>query len=225
MTALTSPDIAYWQARWSRGETGWHLGEVNPHLVRFWDTVGVPTGGAVIVPLCGRSLDMTWLASRGHPVLGVECSAQAAAAYFEEHGLTPTVRRDGPFDLYAGGGVEIAVGDVFDLRALDLGSIAGYYDRAALIALAPEQRARYAALLSDALPRTVRGLIVTLDYPQAEKAGPPFSVAPDEVAELYGARFGLATLHAADALTANPGFVAAGVTRLWDHVVQLASPA
>ena len=225
MTALTSPDIAYWQARWSRGETGWHLGEVNPHLVRFWEAAGVPTGGAVLVPLCGRSLDLTWLASRGHPVLGVECSAQAAAEYFDQHGLTPTVRRDGPFDLYAGGGVEIAVGDVFDLGALDLSRIAGYYDRAALIALSPEQRARYAGLLCDTLPRTARGLVVALDYPQDEKAGPPFSVPPEEVAALYGARFGLSTLHTADVLSANPGFVAAGVTRLWDHVVHLAPPA
>jgi thiopurine S-methyltransferase len=158
-------------------------------------------------------------------VLGVECSAQAAAEYFDQHGLTPTVRRDGPFDMYAGGGVEIAVGDVFDLGALDLSGIAGYYDRAALIALSPEQRARYAALLCDTLPRTTRGLVVALDYPQDEKAGPPFSVPPEEVAALYGARFGLSTLHTADVLSANPGFVAAGVTRLWDHVVHLAPPA
>ena len=61
------------------------------------------------------------------------------------------------------------------MRAI-LADCAGVYDRAALIALPPPLRQRYARELYSQLPRGCRGLLVTLEYPQHEKDGPPFSV-------------------------------------------------
>jgi thiopurine S-methyltransferase len=225
MTTLAVPDPQYWQARWARGETGWHLDEVNPHLVRFWPSLGLAPGGRVFVPLCGKSLDLAWLVAQGHPVLGLDCSLQAAEQLFDQHGLSPTVRTEGPFTVLSGGGLEVAVGDVFHLPALDVSDVVAFYDRAALIALAPPQRLAYAEVLCATLPSDARGLLITLEYPQDERAGPPFSVEADEVYTLFGAHFGLSLLHTADVLSANPGFVAAGVTRLMDRVVALAPAA
>jgi thiopurine S-methyltransferase len=222
MSTQSVPDPQYWQSRWARGETGWHLNEVNPHLVRFWSALALEPGGRVFVPLCGKSLDLAWLVARGHPVLGLDCSLQAAEQLFDQHGLSPTLRTEGPFTVLSGGGLEVAVGDVLDLPALDVSDVVAFYDRAALIALAPTQRAAYARVLSAALPPCVRGLLITLEYPQEERVGPPFSVEADEVYTLFGARFGLSLLHTADVLSTNPGFVAAGVTRLTDRVVALA---
>ncbi|HHQ40879.1 MAG TPA: thiopurine S-methyltransferase, partial [Chromatiales bacterium] len=79
----------FWLARWEAGQTGFHRGEVNPLLLAHWDALGVPEGGTVFVPLCGKSRDMAWLAGRGHPVVGVELSPIAVRGFFAEHGLEP----------------------------------------------------------------------------------------------------------------------------------------
>ena len=34
--------------------------------------LGLAKGAAVLVPLCGKSLDLVWLAEQGHAVIGVE---------------------------------------------------------------------------------------------------------------------------------------------------------
>lgn len=62
----------FWQARWQRNEIGFHLSEVNPYLLRHWPTLGLSADSRVLVPLCGKSLDLSWLAGQGHAVLGVE---------------------------------------------------------------------------------------------------------------------------------------------------------
>lgn len=216
-------DADYWRGRWDRGETGWHRAEVNPYLVRHWASAGVRSGGRVLVPLCGKTLDMGWLASQGHPVLGVEVSALAVHQFFEEAGLAAEARttRVGRFDVTAAGDVAIACGDFFALEDLPLDDVAGLYDRASLIALPPPLRGRYAELLCRVLPAGVRGLSITLDYEQGLKAGPPFAVSAGEVHARFGGRFRVETRCNDDVLAHNPGFVAAGVPWLVEHAFTL----
>ncbi|MFT8251788.1 thiopurine S-methyltransferase, partial [Salmonella enterica subsp. enterica serovar Enteritidis] len=83
------------------------------------------------------------------------------------------------------GRLEIHCGDFFALAAQDVADCRGVYDRAALIALPPAMRQRYAALLTNILPAGCQQLLVTLDYDQAEMDGPPFAVSQAEVSALY----------------------------------------
>lgn len=76
----------FWRARWSRNEIGFHLPEVNPWLLRHWPRA---SRGRVLVPLCGKSLDMTWLAGQGLQILGVELMETAVQAFFAEQGWCP----------------------------------------------------------------------------------------------------------------------------------------
>ena len=57
-------DEAFWQRRWARNEIGFHLNEVNPYLRRHWPSLKLAQGARVLVPLCGKSLDMAWLADQ-----------------------------------------------------------------------------------------------------------------------------------------------------------------
>ena len=93
----------------------------------------------------------------------------------------PEVLHRGEFEVWRSGGVEVWCGDFFALQAQDLADCAGFYDRAALIALPPEMRLRYMQLLAEGLPSGSQGLLVTLGYDQALLPGPPFSVADAEV--------------------------------------------
>ena len=204
----------FWQQRWHEGRIGFHQDRVTPLLEQYWDALGVPAGGQVFVPLAGKSLDLAWLAARGHRVLGIELSQLAVEQFFAEHGLAPTLRKSRYGTHYAAGGIELVHGDVFDLDADALAGCAGVFDRAALIALPPDLRRRYASGPYAALPTGCRGLLVTLEYPQQEKAGPPFSVGEDEVRASFGRRWTVDLLERRDILADQPGFVAEGVTAL-----------
>ena len=172
-------------------------------------------GTRILVPLCGKSLDLAWLHERGHAVLGVELSPIAAEAFFAAHSLATSVERDGPFQRYRAQDVaiEILVGDFFELDAARIGRVAGYYDRAALVALPPDLRARYVAKLSALLPAGVRGLVVSFDY-EPPIGGPPFSVDQVEVQRLFSPHFTLELLERNDVLADEPRLAARGMRAL-----------
>ena len=72
----------FWQARWQRNQIGFHRQEVNPGLKKYWPTLQVAPGRCVFVPLCGKSLDLLWLAEQGYCVLGVELIEKAVVDFF-----------------------------------------------------------------------------------------------------------------------------------------------
>ncbi len=211
----------FWQARWARNEIGFHQMEINPYLSRHWPALGLASGSRVLVPLCGKSLDLAWLAGQGFGVLGIELAEKAVHDFFAEHRLTPQVVRQGAFTVYRAGPVEVRCGDFFALEAADVADCRGLYDRAALIALPAAMRERYAAHLSAILPSGCRGLLVTLDYDQARMDGPPFAVADDEVRRLFGANWTLQLLEAPDVLQENWKFLQRGLARLDERVYRL----
>jgi thiopurine S-methyltransferase len=82
-------------------------------------------------------------------------------------------------------------------------------------------RRRYVHGLYARLPQTCRGLLISLEYPQHEKQGPPFTVPEAEVRELYGRDWNVETLERSDILAEQPAFVADGVSALDTVVYQL----
>jgi len=176
----------FWIGRWERGETGWHQTEVEPGLVTHFPKIA-PT--RVLVPLCGKSLDLKWLADQGHEVIGVELSEFAVRAFFADHGLTTTETQDGPYRAFCSGRITLLQGDFFDLDARLLGRIGAIYDRAALIALPPELRARYATHLQSLIrqcgEKDFVQLQIVLERTPTDPVGPPFSIPGPEIESLY----------------------------------------
>lgn len=204
----------FWLERWREGRTGFHMDRVMPLLEKHCPSLGVPRGSRVLVPLCGKSLDMLWLAAQGYRVLGVELSQLAVDAFLAEHALRARVH-DSPLGTHhVAGDIEIIRGDVFDLDAATLASCSGVYDRAALVALPSGTRARYVEHVYGQLPDGFRVLLITLDYDQAEMEGPPFAVSGAEVRRLFGGRAGVMLVEERDILAGEPGFRARGLTRM-----------
>lgn len=214
-------DADFWLARWQDGRTHFHQTRVTPPLAKFWPTLGLPVTSKVLVPLCGKSLDMIWLAEQGHAVLGVELSLLAVEQFFAENGLTPTVRDANGGQYYAAGRIEIFCGDIFALGESVFKSCTGAYDRAALVALPIEMRARYVNHVYGQMPQDYRGLLITLDYDQSQMDGPPFSVPDSEVQALYGGHSSATLLDRRDILDKEPKFKSRGVAQLDTLVYQL----
>jgi len=215
-------EAKFWHERWARDQTGFHLPEVNPYLLRHWSGMTLASGAQVLVPLCGKSLDLVWLVTQGYRVLGVELSEKAVEAFFNEQGLTPQISERGAFKVFHSGTIELWCGDFFALDAGAVAACSALYDRAALIALPPLMRERYAAHLSSILAEGTRGLLITLDYDQAQKAGPPFAVSDEEVHLLLGERWELEVLEEQDILGESWKFIQEGVGRLDERVYRVA---
>jgi thiopurine S-methyltransferase len=183
-------DQDFWLARWQTNQIGFHEGVPNALLVAHLASLGVPVGGRIFVPLCGKSQDMRWLRAQGFTVAGVELSRLAVEQFFAELGLTPVVSQAGPLERFEAEGVTLFVGDIFDLDQDTLSAVDAIYDRAALVALPAPLRQRYAAHLLE-LTNSAPQLLVTFEYDQTRRPGPPFSVMEAEVREHYGATYRL----------------------------------
>lgn len=214
-------DEGFWKRRWARNEIGFHLNEVNPYLRRHWSRMNLTEGARVLVPLCGKSLDMAWLVEQGFAVLGVELSERAVEDFFSEQGLTADVSQQGGFKIYRAGSLEIRCGDFFALSRDEVGDCQGLYDRAALIALPVEMRQRYVEHLTQILVPGCQGLLVTLDYEQQEMPGPPFAVSDAEVRQRLGRCWDLELLERADVLEGNWKFLQRGLSRLEESCYRL----
>lgn len=211
----------FWRNRWKQNQIGFHLGETNPQLKRFWSNLAVSPPGRVLVPMCGKTLDMVWLAAQGWDVLGVELSSIAVAAFFSERQLNVTRTHVDEFEVWQAGPIEIYCGDFFALRPHHTDQVRAIYDRAALIALPPEKRAHYVEHLRNLLPKAPPGLLVSLEYPQHEMDGPPFCVDENEIRRLYEATYQITRVHQEDALEPTSHFRDKGVTKMTEVVYEL----
>ena len=179
-------DADFWLSRWQDGWTPFHSADVNPTLARFWPGLELNAACTVLVPLCGKSVDIWHLNRLGHPVIGVELSPIAVTQFFQEAGVKPEVDTAGPFTRYRSGDVTILHGDFMALTRKEAPDVAAWWDRGALVALPPELRDPYAATLLGLIQPQARGLLATIEYDPAEMDGPPFAITEEEVQRLFG---------------------------------------
>jgi thiopurine S-methyltransferase len=211
----------FWHERWEKGEIGFHQQDFNQHMQAFVDRLGIRSGAQILVPLCGKSLDMLWLAEQGYRIFGVEISERAVKDFFTGNRLDYELERKPGVIEYRGEQIRILCTDFFTLEKTDLPRIDAVYDRASLVALPAEMRSSYAEHLSRLIESGTRSLLITLDYVQDEMRGPPFSVTSGEVRRLFGAHYGIEHLHSEDCLAREPRFRKKGLTRLEEHVFLL----
>jgi thiopurine S-methyltransferase len=176
-------DIGFWAERWREGRIGFHEGRVNAFLERHVDRLGAAR--RVLVPLCGKTEDLAFLASRGHAVVGIEAVEDAVKAFFREHDLTPEVTELKHARSYTAGAVTILAGDFFAVTAKEVGAPAAFYDRAAIVALAADVRPKYVSHLRTLLAPDATGLVVTFEYDPSKMQPPPFAVPEAELRALY----------------------------------------
>ncbi|MBF6616868.1 MAG: thiopurine S-methyltransferase [Candidimonas sp.] len=215
-------DADFWLERWRDGRTHFHQNRITPLLQKYWPTLALPADAKVFVPLCGKSLDMLWIAEQGHYVLGSELSQLAVEQFFDENKLRPTTHDSAAGRHYTAGNIEIICGDIFDLDAATLAGCMGAYDRAALVALPQDMRQRYVDHVYAQLAPKYRGLLLTLDYEQEQMDGPPFAVGDAQVQSLYAQHTDASLIDRRGILDKEPKFAERGLTRL-DTLVYILS--
>jgi thiopurine S-methyltransferase len=194
---------------------------VDRHLAEHWPTLRVAAGSRVFVPLCGKSLDLLWLQTHGHRVVGVELSALALESFCMENGIPARRRQVDEFEVYEAAGLELYRGDFFALTPALLGSVPAVYDRAALIAWPPELRPAYVEHIAALTAPGTQTLLITLEYQQSQMSGPPFAVTADEVGRLYAPNHAIQQLSRDDILPGEPRWRSRGLTELHEICFRL----
>tara|TARA_B100001013_G_scaffold314663_1_gene221275 strand:+ start:558 stop:1214 length:657 start_codon:yes stop_codon:yes gene_type:complete len=214
-----------WDLRWREGRIGFHKTEVQPILVQHTKVLLAKNPNRVFVPLCGKSVDLPWLAERVPEVVGNELVPAAVTAFFAEQKLDSNSETMGPLKRYQSGGITVIEGDFFELTPELAGTFPAIYDRAALIALPPQERPDYATRLLSLLEPEGVILLITLHGPQALEQGPPYCVSPKEIAELFGGETNVQRLgrvfHTAET---EPLMVRRGLAWLEEHVFCIQKP-
>ncbi|CAJ1361964.1 unnamed protein product [Effrenium voratum] len=206
-------------------------------------------GPRVLVPLCGKTLDMVYLSRQGYRVVGVEGVNKAIEEFAQEFGLQvptakgPTMHVNFPPELdpqkFRGHAVLISAGE--DTRSeppppvilvegdfLELGPeqaqalvpFEAAFDRGSLVAVDPSLRDAYAQALTHLVAPKGRVLLVVAEHDGFKDAkGPPFQVLEADVRRLFGKAFSVELLQKEDAMREN--LAARGATRFKEAVYLL----
>ncbi len=216
-------DNHLWLQCWRDHREDFHQRSTNSLLTRFWPRLNLRAGSRVFVPLCGKSLDMLWLARQGHHVIGVELSPLAVRDFFAENHLSFHKRRSGKFILWqcdataTQGAISIFCGDYFALRAADIGSIDSIYDRAALTALPANIRQLYITHQGKIVFSHSIVFLLTIED-AAKNASLEQALGVDsEIAALYAATHTIALEHVESIMESDPDNI--GCSRRADYKV------
>lgn len=201
-------DADFWHQKWETNVIGFHESKANPLLVAHFKELSLAKDSRVFVPLCGKTLDIAWLLSKGYRVAGVELSELAIEQLFAELGIEPEITDIGEIKHYSATDIDIFVGDIFELTRKMLGTVDAVFDRAALVALPENMRTQYTRHLTD-ITANAPQLLLTFEYDQKLMDGPPFSVREEAVSQNYKDHYDISLLARVDVVNGLRGSLAA----------------
>lgn len=177
-----------WLERWEKREIGFNQNRVNAFLIKYFKKLNLEKNANILVPLCGKSIDIAWFLSEGFSVTGIELSEIAVEELFLELGITPIISNLGEVKLYSSEQLNLFVGDIFKVTSKMIGEIDAIYDRAAIVALTKELRIKYAEHLRS-ISNNAPQLLLCFEYDQSLMNRTPYSVDELEVKMHYAQHY------------------------------------
>lgn len=202
-----------WKKRWQDNRIGWHEDQGNSALKKFWHPQNKKC--SVLVPFCGKSKDLLWLANQGHNVIGVEISDIAINAFFGENNLKYEKETNNGFDSYIAKNASIAIycGDYFKFNICGLDAL---YDRGSLVAVEPSMRLKYIEHTKSLLHKLAYRFIISLDYEEGYVQGPPHPLKAAEVLSFWSDLKEVSSYN--DIANSSPRFKKSGLTELIESI-------
>ncbi|MEQ2273577.1 hypothetical protein XENORESO_005950 [Xenotaenia resolanae] len=199
--------LSEWEERWQENKIGFHQPEIHRMLqINYNAVVNGRSSVRFFFPLCGKAVDMKWLADLGHSVVGVEISEMAIRQFFQENNMTyseeslPSIPGATLFQN-SEKNISLYQCDLFSFSSSVAGQFGAIWDRGSLVAINPKDRERYAALILSLMGGDCRYLLDTLLYNPDLYKGPPFFVPDKQVQSLFGSSCNVELLQSVDALT------------------------
>lgn len=174
-------EVNFWLDVWDKRQLGFNQSEFNPKMVELLKDKSL-SGQTVFVPLCGKSIDMIWFLNKGANVYACELSAVAIEEFFQENNIEYQIQEYNDYKRFIGDNITIDCGDFFNL---DIPRVDFIYDRASMVALPTQMRARYQQKMKNLFKGLKEYYLFTFSYDQSLFDGPPFSIDEPEVLNVF----------------------------------------
>lgn len=170
-----------WNQRWIDNRIGWHRGEVNQTLEKYFPSGERPS---TFFPLCGKTLDMIWVAQKGCQVRGAEFSQLAIDQFFEENKIANKSENGFIHSTEPSFDIALKQGDFFEYP--DDHKFELIFDRGSMVAVNPKDREKYAQKIKTLLKSDGKVLLQAISRDEEHlKNGPPFHLTIDDVKNSY----------------------------------------
>lgn len=175
---------SFWHKCWENNTIGFHQEAVHLLLGSHFLPLIKNKTQNIFVPLCGKSLDMWWLSKYGK-VVGTDISAIACRDFFLDRNIDPKIEVLNQFTCYSHENISLFQGDFFKLEDVNLPKFDWIYDRAAIIAMPASMQKNYVDKLCSFMGMHTRIFLLSLEFPQEELSGPPFSTTATQIESLF----------------------------------------
>ncbi|XP_069469690.1 thiopurine S-methyltransferase isoform X2 [Ambystoma mexicanum] len=194
-----------WKKKWEQKKIGFHKEQVHSLLRAHLDALlNNRKGLRIFFPLCGKAVDMKWLADMGHTITGVDVSEIGLKDFFAEQKLSyveeavPEITGAKVFKS-ASGNISLYCCSIYDFTRIPA-KYDGIWDRGSLVAINPCDRERYAKAMLSLMEQNCCYLLVSVSYNPDLIEGPPFYVPNSVVEKLYGESCNIKLLETVDSL-------------------------
>ncbi len=191
-----------WTQAWDKGTIGWHRDKVDAILQKYLKQLcGDKESISILVTLCGKTLDLPWLADEGHSVVGCELAELAGKQLFEENDIPFSVTTIDDFKVFSATDskkLKFYAGDFFKVNAALIGTFDVIWDHNAFGAVSPNDRSRYIELLSSLLVPGGKILLSNWEYDQSKRNFAPYSLNSEQIKEYFGTLFEVELLERMD---------------------------
>ncbi|KAM4706066.1 putative thiopurine S-methyltransferase [Rhinophrynus dorsalis] len=181
-----------WVQIWESRKIAFHQDNIHKLLSEFLDTMlNNRKQLSIFFPLCGKAVDMKWLADMGHNIVGVDVSETGLKGFFEENNIdyveeAMTGIPGAKVFKSTSGNISLYCCNIFNLSDSLIGKFGGIWDRGAMVAMNPCDRERYTNLMVSLMAKDCRYLLVTHIYNPALIKGPPFYITDADLERLLG---------------------------------------
>jgi len=189
-----------WKDRWDAGQIGFHKSDVHQTLVKYIDKL-FPNGnkGKIFVPLCGKTVDMKWLADNGIDVIGLDAVRVSLEQFYSEHNIENSVEKCADLGQEAevfkssDNKIRLYCADMFKFSPDIEGTFDAIWDRGSLVAIYRKDVPTYAEIIKKLLKPGASCLVEVFEYDVSifdgvdnpQKPPPPHPVLEEELRRLY----------------------------------------
>lgn len=173
-----------WENKWTTGNIGFHMATVNPRLEQWYHKMATDDKPVtILVPLCGKTLDMMWLYNKGHTVIGIEGVEKAIIEFFTENSLTFTKSVTDAGNLFqtADGRIRLYQADICAVSGRLVGPVQAIWDRGSYVAVGYGDRTAYARFIRDVMAPDCQWLLWAVEYDRSRYSGPPHSLTESDI--------------------------------------------
>jgi len=189
-------NIETWIKCWDDTDTTWVLDHVHPCLPRHSKKLlgNDTTGNKILIPLCGDTLALKWLADLGNIVIGIEISEKAIQSFFKNTDIVYDVEPmnsnpDGKIFISEDRTIQIFCCDLYELNPEHepkLRNIDAIWDSASFSAVEPEERMQYGKVLRSFVVSGTTYMLETTDRTPGQ--GPSYFIPKEEIERSFGLR-------------------------------------